>query len=157
MISIIVAVARGGVIGADGKMPWHIPEDLQYFKRTTTGHVIVMGRKTFESLGRPLPNRTNVVVTRQKDYRPEGVEVVHSLEDAVRKYPDAFIIGGAEIYRQALTLADKLYLTRIDAAYEGDTFFPDWSEADWQLVSSEHHARGETFPDPFEFLVYRRK
>ena len=149
-LKIIVAIARGGVIGRDGKMPWHIPEDLQYFKRTTTGHAIVMGRKTFESLGRPLPNRTNVVVTRQKDYRPEGVEVVHSLEEAVRKYPDAFVIGGAEIYRQALPLADKLYITKIHATYKGDTYFPKTDLRRWRRICSEDHGH-------FEFAVYSRR
>jgi dihydrofolate reductase len=116
-----------------------------------------MGRRTFESLGRPLPNRTNVVVTRREDYRPEGVEVVHSLEEAVRKYPDAFVIGGAEIYRQALPLANELYITKIDAAYKGDTYFPEWDPDEWRLASSEYHERGADFPHPFEFLVYAKK
>jgi dihydrofolate reductase len=156
-LRIIVAVADGGVIGAGGGMPWHISEDLQYFKRTTTGHAVVMGRRTFESLGRPLPNRTNVVVTHREDYRPEGVEIVHSLEEAVRNYPDAFIIGGAEIYRQAMPLADELYLTRVHAAFDGDVYFPEWDRAEWTLVSSEYHERGADFPHPFEFLVYARK
>jgi dihydrofolate reductase len=138
-------------------MPWHISEDLQYFKRVTTGHVVVMGRRTFESLGRPLPGRTNVVVTRRADLRLEGVTVVHSLQEAVRMFPDAFIIGGGEIYAAAMPLADKLYITRIDAEWEGDTRFPDWNEGDWQLVSTERHERGEAFPHPFEFRIYIRK
>ena len=157
MIRIIVAIANNNVIGANGAMPWHISEDLRYFKRVTTGHAVIMGRKTFESLGRPLPNRTNVVVTRRDDYRPEGVEVVHSLDEAVGRYPDAFVIGGAEIYRQALPLAGELYITRIDAGFAGDTLFPGWDEADWQLVSCERHPRGETFPHRFEFAVYSRR
>ncbi len=157
MISLIVAIANNNVIGASGGMPWHISEDLRYFKRVTTGHTVVMGRKTFESLGRPLPGRTNVVVTRQTDFRHEGVEVVHSLDQAERKYPDAFVIGGAEIYRQALPFAEQLYITKIDADFEGDTLFPQWNEAEWRLVCSERHARGETFPHPFEFRVYKRK
>jgi dihydrofolate reductase len=150
MIKIIVAIARGGVIGAEGGMPWHIPEDLQYFKRTTTGHVVVMGRKTFESIGRPLPNRTNVVITRQKDYRPEGVEVVHSMEEAAKKYPDAFVIGGAEIYRQALPLAGELYITKINATYKGDTFFPKVDLRHWPRTFHEDHGS-------FEFNVYSRR
>ncbi len=160
MISIIVAVARGGVIGCKGVMPWHIPEDLRMFKRVTSGHPVVMGRRTFESLGRPLPNRTNVVITRNRSWNAEGVRVAGSLEDVVAMFTpeeEVFVIGGGEIYREAMPLADRLYLTRIDAAYEGDTFFPDWNEADWQLVSSEFHARGETFQHPFEFLVYTSK
>jgi len=156
MISIIVAVSRGGVIGAAGRMPWHIAEDLRYFKRVTMGAAVVMGRRTFESLGRPLPGRTNVVVTRDGAFAAEGVAVVHSLEDAVRDYPDAFIIGGGDIYRQAMPLADRLYITRIEADYEGDTHFPEWSAAEWRLVSSEPHERGETFPHPFRFEVYDR-
>ena len=150
MISLIVAIAKNGVIGCEGKMPWHIPEDLRYFKRLTTGHTVIMGRKTFESLGRPLPNRTNVVVTRQKDYRPEGVEVVHSLEEAVAKHPDAFVIGGAEIYRQALPLADELYITKVHASYKGDTKFPKTDLRHWRRISSENHGS-------FEFVVYSRR
>jgi dihydrofolate reductase len=170
MISLIVAVARNGVIGANGGMPWHIGEDLQYFKRVTTGHAVIMGRKTFESLGRPLPGRTNVVITRQLDFRPEGlgrggrgagsgavVEVVHSLREAVERHSDAFIIGGAEIYRQALPLAGRFYLTRVEMDVEGDTRFPEWDEAQWRLVSAERHARGEKFPHSFEFQVLERK
>jgi dihydrofolate reductase len=157
MISIIVAIARNGVIGAGGEMPWHISEDLRYFRRITTGHAVIMGRRTFESLGRPLPGRTNVVVTRRSDYHPAGTEVVHSIEEAVRKYPDAFVIGGGEIYRQALLLADRLYITLIDADFEGDTHFAEWSEADWHLESSEPHPHGENFPHPFEFRVYTRR
>jgi dihydrofolate reductase len=157
MVSIIVAVARGGVIGAGGKMPWHLAEDLRYFRRLTLGHTVVMGRRTFSSIGRPLPGRTNVVVTRNPDLRPEGVEVAGSLDEAVEKYPDAFIIGGAEIYRQALPLAGRLYITRIDADFEGDTGFPEWNPGEWQLISTERHERGETFPHSFEFDVYVRK
>lgn len=157
MISIIVAIAHGGVIGCKGSMPWHIAEDLRMFKRVTMGGTVVMGRKTFESIGRPLPGRTNVVVTRRGDFAHEGVEVVHSLEEALRKYPDAIIIGGAEIYREALPFADRLYLTRIHASYEGDTRFPDWDTGEWTLMSTERHEHGENFPHPFEFLVYERK
>jgi dihydrofolate reductase len=138
-------------------MPWHLTEDLRYFRRLTLGRVVVMGRKTFESIGRPLPGRTNVVVTRNPDFRPEGVEVAGSLYGAVENHPDAFIIGGADIYRQALPLADRLYITNIDADFEGDTRFPEWNPAGWTLTSTERHERGETFPHPFEFAVYTRK
>lgn len=122
-------------------MPWHLPEDLKHFKELTMGRTVVMGRKTFESIGKPLPGRTNVVVTRQQDFETQGVQVVHSLAEAVAKYPDAFIIGGAEVYRQALPLADELYITRIEADYEGDTKFPEFDPADWKLVSSEPHEK----------------
>jgi dihydrofolate reductase len=149
-LRVIVAMAENGVIGAGGKMPWHIPEDLAYFKRLTTGHVVVMGRKTFESLGRPLPGRTNVVVTRNRDWTADGALVVHSLGEAVRKYPDAFVIGGAEIYREALPLADELYITKIRAAYRGDTKFPKTDLRRWRRVFSEDHGS-------FEFTVYSRR
>jgi dihydrofolate reductase len=160
MISIIVAVADGGVIGAGGKMPWHISEDLRMFKRVTTGHPVVMGRRTFESLGRPLPGRVNVVVTRNPEWTAEGVTTAGSLNDAVKMFPpeeEVFIIGGGEVYRQALPLAGRLYLTRIHAPFDGDTYFPEWNPADWTLVGSEYHERGETYPNPFEFLVCERK
>ncbi|MDR2890286.1 MAG: dihydrofolate reductase [Alistipes sp.] len=160
MISVIVAVARGGVIGAGGVMPWHISEDLQMFKRVTSGHPVVMGRRTFESLGRPLPKRTNVVITRQTDYRAEGCTVVHSLDRAIGLFPpeeEIFVIGGGEIYAGAMPLADRFYLTHIEAEYEGDTFFPEWMEVDWALVSTERHERGANFPHPFEFRVYERR
>ncbi|MDR2912193.1 MAG: dihydrofolate reductase [Alistipes sp.] len=149
MIKIIVAIARGGVIGLNGAMPWHFSEDLRYFKRVTTGHAVVMGRRTFESLGRPLPARVNVVVTRNESWSAEGVEVVHSFDEAVRRFPDAFVIGGAEIYRQALPVAEELYITRIDAEYEGDTRFPEWDVAEWRLVSSERC-------ELLDFQVYQR-
>ncbi len=149
-LKIIVAIAKNRVIGANGAMPWHIPEDLRYFKRVTTGHTVIMGRKTFESLGRPLPNRSNVVVTRRGDFRHEGAETEFSLESAVAKHPDAFIIGGAEIYSQALPLVDELYITKIHAAYRGDTKFPKVDLRRWRRVSSEDHGA-------FEFVVYSRR
>jgi dihydrofolate reductase len=178
MVSIIVAVARNGIIGAGGQMPWHISEDLRMFRRVTTGHPVVMGRRTFESLGRPLPARTNVVVTRNRDWTAEGVAVAGSLAEAFAMFPpgeEVFVIGGGEIYAAALPLADRVYLTRVDFEYQGDVRFPEWdetvwrgeavtrdetgrrSEAEWRLVSSEHHERGEVFPHPFEFQVYERE
>ena len=126
-IALIVAAARNGVIGGGNKMLWRVPEDFAHFKRTTMGHPIVMGRKTWESIGRPLPGRRNVVVTRNADYRAEGAEVVPSLEEAFRTLADTdtvFVIGGGEIYRQALPSADVVWLTKIDADFEGDTTFP---------------------------------
>ncbi|MDR2894897.1 MAG: dihydrofolate reductase [Alistipes sp.] len=156
MGSIIVAVSRGGVIGAAGRMPWHIAEDLRYFKRVTLGSTVVMGRRTFASLGRPLPGRLNVVVTRDEGFSAEGVVVAHSLEEALAAHPDAFVIGGGDIYRQALPLVDRLYVTRIEADFEGDTRFPEWNEADWRLTSTERHERGEAFPHPFTFDIYDR-
>ena len=160
MISIIVAVAQNGVIGCENRLIWHIREDLQRFKRLTTGHPVVMGRKTFESLGRPLPNRTNVVITRQTEYAPQGVEVVHSLEEAIGMFPaseEIFIIGGAEIYRQAMPRADRFYLTEVCRDYEGDVCFRAWDREEWELVSEERHECGAEFAYPFAFLNYERK
>lgn len=160
MISIIVAVANGGVIGGDNSLLWHISEDLRMFKRVTSGHPVIMGRRTFESLGRPLPNRTNVVITRNPDFAAEGVAVARSLEDAVGMFAsdeEVFVIGGGEIYRQAMPIADRFYLTRVYADYAGDTLFPGWDASEWEILSSEYHERGEKFPYPFEFFVYRRR
>ena len=159
MISIIVAVAQNGVIGGGNQLLWHISEDLQRFKRITSGHPVIMGRKTFESLGRPLPNRHNVVITRQRDYSPEGVTVVGSLEEAIALFPsdqEVFITGGGEIYRQAMPLADKVYLTIVCRDYEGDTHFPEIDPAQWKEIFHERHESGKNYPYPFEYLDYVR-
>lgn len=158
MISIIVAIAQNNIIGGDNSLLWHISEDLRNFKRITSGHPVIMGRKTFESLGRPLPNRTNVVITRQ-DLKIEGCEVVHSLEEAIAlfsKDEEIFIIGGAQIYAQALNIADKLYITRVEHTYEGDTLFPKWDNEQWHITSKESFERGEKYPHPFSFEEYTR-
>lgn len=160
MISIIVAVAKGGVIGGDNSLLWHIPEDLKRFKAITTGHPVIMGRKTWESLGRPLPGRHNVVITRDMSYAADGATVVHSLDEAVSLFPqkeEVFIIGGGEIYRQAMPLADRLYITYVCAEYEGDTVFPEVDEACWEVVLRERHENGTNFPHAFEYVDYRRK
>ncbi|MCL2561297.1 MAG: dihydrofolate reductase [Rikenellaceae bacterium] len=160
MISIIAAVAENGVIGSGNAMPWHISEDFRRFKAITMGHPIVMGRKTFESLGRPLPGRTNVVITHDPAYGvPEGVLVIGSLDEAVALFSadeEVFIIGGGEIYRQAMSMADKLYITRVCAPFDGDTTFPEISADEWRVVSCEAHERGEKFAHPFEFVDYTR-
>lgn len=159
MTSIIVAVAENGVIGNENALLWHISEDLRHFKALTTGHPVVMGRKTYESLGRPLPNRTNVVITRQEIEIP-GCLVVHSLDEALALFPadeEVFIIGGAQIYAQALPLADRFYLTRVFHAYRGDTRFPEWDEREWKLTSSESFSSGVNYPYPFAFETYERR
>ena len=159
MISIIVAVAQNGVIGDKNSLLWHISEDMRFFKRTTSGHPVIMGRKTYESLGRPLPNRTNVVISRTPR-TIEGCSVVGSLEEAVAMFPkeeEVFIIGGAQIYALALGIADKMYLTRVGHDYEGDTSFPEWKEQEWQLISQESYEQGEKYPHPFAFEIYERK
>ena len=159
MVSVIVAVAENGVIGDKNTLLWHISEDLRNFKRVTSGHPVIMGRKTFDSLGRPLPNRRNVVITRQ-NLDIEGCDVVHSLEEALSLFSpeeELFVIGGAQIYAEAMSRADRFYLTRVHYSYEGDTSFPAWDESEWTLVESERFERGEKYEHPFSIEIYRRK
>ena len=160
MVSIIVAIAQNGTIGDKNALLWHIKEDMRFFRTTTSGHAVVMGRKTFESLGsRPLPKRTNIVITRQ-DIAFEGALTAHSLEEAIRMADgdeEVFIIGGAQIYREALRVADRMYITRVLHDYEGDTSFPEIDFSEWKLVSEEYHDRGEEYEYPFAFLTYDRK
>ncbi len=160
MISVIVAVARNGVIGGGNSLLWHISEDLKRFKSITTGHPVIMGRRTFESIGRPLPGRRNIVVSRQPGYAPEGVTRVGSLEEAFALFPpeeEVFVTGGGQIYRQAMPLADRLYLTEVEHDYEGDTVFPEWDRGEWTETARERHECGKTFPYPFAFIDYRRR
>ncbi len=159
MISIIVAVAENGVIGNQNRLLWHIAEDLRRFRHITTGHPVVMGRKTWESLGRPLPGRENVVVTRQ-ELSLDGARTVHSLAEAYALFPpeeEVFIIGGAQIYAEALPVADRFYLTRVHRSYEGDTRFPEWDAAAWRLTESESFPCGERYEYPFTFETYERR
>ena len=159
-LSLIAAIGRNNVIGKGNKMPWHLPADLQFFKNTTLGKPIIMGRRTWESLGRVLPERPHIVITRNKEYTAEGVKIVHSINAAlqqVAKVDEAVIIGGAFLYEKMLPLADRLYLTEIDAEFEGDTFFPEWKKDDWLLVSSEAHPADEKNPFPYRFVVYDRR
>ncbi|MCD8186305.1 MAG: dihydrofolate reductase [Rikenellaceae bacterium] len=160
MVSIIVAIAQNGIIGSDNRLIWHISEDLKRFKAITSGHPVIMGRKTYESLGRPLPNRLNVVISRNPDYSGEGITVTDSLEKAIGLFPadqEIFVIGGAEVYRQALPLADRLYLTEVCADYTGDTAFPSWNRQEWELISQERYDKGEKFEHPFCFLNFIHK
>lgn len=160
MLSIIVAVARNGVIGDKNTLLWHISEDLRHFKSLTSGHPVVMGRRTFESLGRPLPNRTNVVIS-HRDIEIPGCRVVHSLDEALALFPsgeeEVFVIGGAQVYAEALPRADRFYLTRVERDYEGDTRFPAWDPAAWRLVASEAFPCGKEYPWPFVFETYERR
>ena len=163
-VSLIVAVAANGVIGREGGLPWRLPADLQRFKQLTMGHHLVLGRGTWETLDRLLPGRTFVVVTRRADYRAPGARVVATVEaglELARAAGDAepFVAGGSAIYREALDrdLVDRVYLTRIHRAYEGDTRFPDWDEGRWNLVSRESHPADSEHDRPaFDFLVYER-
>ncbi len=161
-LNLIVAVANNNVIGLAGKMPWHLPAELAYFKRTTTGHPIIMGRKTFESIGRPLPARRNIVVTHNHQWRHDGVEVVHSLADALALVgaadnPAAFVIGGATLYGEALPHADQVYLTAIDADVAGDTFFPALPADAWQETSRERRLKDDNNPYDVDFIVLKRR
>jgi dihydrofolate reductase len=160
-VSIIVAAAANGVIGRDGGLPWRLPADLRHFKRTTMGHHLVVGRRTWEEVGRPLPGRTMVVVTRDPALGIPGVVVVSSLQEAVAVAVGAgddevFVAGGGEIYRQAMAMAHRVYLTRIHADIEGDTTFPELDGEAWRLVSREDHEADEGNPYPYSFLVYER-
>ncbi|MGL6072486.1 dihydrofolate reductase [Craterilacuibacter sp.] len=144
LLTLVVAMANGRVIGVDNQLPWHLPEDLKHFKAVTLGKPIIMGRKTWDSIGRPLPGRRNIVVTRQADWHRAGAEVVHSLPEALALVDDvaeACVIGGGELFSQALALANKLELTRIALDVAGDAWFPHWNENEWQLVACENHQR----------------
>lgn len=158
MISLIVAHDKNRVIGYENTMPWHLPGDLKYFKETTMAKPMIMGRKTFESIGRPLPGRRNIVITRNKDYQHEGIEVVSSLEEALKLADEAeeiMIIGGEQIFKLALPIADRLYVTLIDHEFQGDTYFPAYGD-EWTIVSeSEHHQAKEGFT--FQYIVFEKK
>jgi dihydrofolate reductase len=156
MISLIVAYAHNQVMGKDGKMPWHLPADLKHVKEITTGKTIVMGRKTLESIGGPLPNRRNVVLTRNRDFQMPGVEVVHSKEE-VLALGDVIIFGGAEVYRLFMDDVDRMYITEIDLDVEGDTFFPPWDRDAFILVDKRQGTVDEKNRYPHTFLVYDRK
>jgi len=156
MISLIVAYAKGQVIGKDGDMPWQLPADLKNVKELTTGKTIVMGRKTFESIGKPLPNRRNVVLTRSRDFHPEGVDVVHTKEE-VMALGDVIIFGGAEIYRQFLDVVDRLYITEIDLETEGDTFFPQWDREAYTMVDKREGIVDEKNQVAHTFYTFDRK
>ena len=162
-VALIVAVSQNNVIGRDNQLPWHLPEDLQYFKSITMGKPILMGRKTYDSIGRPLPGRTNIVITRDPNWTAEGVEVVNSLEAAMTAGAEAcnavegdeiMVIGGAQIYRDCLPMADKLYLTKVDADIQGDAFFPEIDSNQWQKTSEKTPAVVDKHP--YRFLILER-
>jgi dihydrofolate reductase len=158
-IALIAAVARNGVIGRAGAIPWRIPGDLPRFKAITMGHPVIMGRRTWESLGRPLPGRRNLVISRTPGYAPAGAEVYGSLHESLAACGDAaevFVIGGTEAYREALSLADRLLLTEIDADYEGDAHFPPFDRAAWRETAREAHAPDERFAHAYAYVTYER-
>jgi dihydrofolate reductase len=159
MISIIVAYANNRVIGKNGKIPWHIPNDSQHFKRITSGYTIVMGRKTFESIGHPLPHRRNIVLTSSTTFAFPNVEVVHSMDDvlAISNVDNVFIIGGEKVYQQFLDVAERLYITEIAFEVEGDTFFPEWDRQSFTLLSAQAGVLNDQNTLPHTFFIYERK
>ncbi|MBI1343693.1 MAG: dihydrofolate reductase [Terrimonas sp.] len=162
VISLIVAVSSNNVIGKDNQLPWHLPEDMKYFKNTTWAMPVVMGRKTFASLGKALPGRTNVVITRQQDWKTEGVKVVNSFDEAVgialqEDVKEIFIIGGAEIFKAAIPVVQRMYITRIHHEFEGDVFFPAFNEEEWELVSVRDCVPDENNIYAYTFQVWERK
>lgn len=159
-LAVIAAVSRNGVIGRAGKLPWHLSHDLRRFKEITTGHAIIMGRKTYESIGRPLPKRRSLVITRDPSFRANGVEIVRSLDEALeaaRGESRRFVIGGAAIFADALPRADELYLTRVHAEVDGDAYFPDVDFGDWELIEEESRPADEKNDYPVTLQVYRRR
>lgn len=160
-VSAIVAAAKNLVIGHNNQIPWYLPADLKYFKKVTSGHHVIMGRKSFESIGRPLPNRTNLVITRDPFFVATGCTVVHSVEEALEiaeanGEKEAFIIGGGEIYRRSWQYLDRIYLTEVDATPEGDVFFPKMDEKDWRQLNREAYPADEKNEFDYAFLVLER-
>jgi len=160
LITLIVAVADSGVIGRDNGLPWHLPEDLKRFKRLTMGKPMVMGRRTFESIGKPLPGRLNIVVTRDTNYRREGVTAVHDVDGALRAAgdaPEVMVIGGAELFRALLPRAGRIHLTRVHGNIEGDVMWPALDERDWAVVERETHAADERHAYAMTFEVWEKR
>ncbi|MDC3412984.1 dihydrofolate reductase [Aquibacillus sp. 3ASR75-11] len=162
MISLLFAMDRNRVIGSNNDLPWRLPKDLKFFKELTVTHSVVMGRKTFNSMGRPLPNRENIVLTRDKTFLPSGCRVIHSIETIVQwnknsREKEWFVIGGAEIFKQILPYADRMYMTYIDEVFEGDTYFPLYNENEWTLTKKENGVKDENNPYDYYFLQYDRK
>ncbi|HWI66388.1 MAG TPA: dihydrofolate reductase [Symbiobacteriaceae bacterium] len=157
MISLVWAMGENRVIGRNGTMPWYLSADLIHFRKLTRGKVVVMGRRTFESIGGALPKRTNVVMTRDPQFTAPGCEVVHSVEAVLNDERPVFIIGGAELYREFLPHAQELHVTRIHASFDGDTFFPEYDESEWELTSSTFREKDEKNPYDCTFEVYKRR
>ena len=158
-LTLIAALARNRVIGRDNRLPWHLPADLRFFKRTTMGKPLLMGRRTWESIGRPLPGRRMIVLSRDSDYQVPGCAVARSLDEAVElagAVPEIMVVGGATLYQQTLPRAERLYLTRVEADVPGDAWFPEWSERDWRLVWEEAHPADVDHAWPYRFQRLER-
>ncbi|GAA4758953.1 MULTISPECIES: dihydrofolate reductase [Flavobacterium] len=160
MITVIAAAGENNELGKNNDLLWHLPDDFKRFKSHTTGHYIIMGRKTFESFPKPLPNRTHIIITRSKDYKaPEGCIAVNNLEKAIEVCPKnetIFIIGGGEIYKQSISIADCIELTRVHENFDADTFFPEINSSEWKLLSSEFHDKDEKHKHTFSFETYQK-
>lgn len=159
IISLIAAVGRGRVIGSKNALPWSMPADLRHFRDLTRGKPIIMGRKTFESIGRPLPDRTNIIITRDPAYQKQWCVVVHTADDAIKAAGNAeeiMVIGGGEIFAMFLARADRMYLTRIDADFKGDARFPEFPENEWRITAEESHAPDAANPHPYTFLTLEK-
>ncbi len=160
MLTLIAAAGDNNELGKNNDLVWHLPDDFKRFKKLTSGHHILMGRKTFDSFPQPLPNRTHVVITRQENFKKPGIIVVHSLERAIeltKDDPQPFVIGGGEIYKMAMDVADKIELTRVHGEFEADTFFPEIDKSQWKLISEEFHEKDEKHQYAFTYLTYERK
>jgi len=152
-MELVVAITENNVIGLDGDMPWHLPADLKHFKDLTSGHAVLMGRKTYDSIGKALPNRLNLVITRSSEFKADGITVVHSVDDAIAIAKDMrlFVIGGSEVYALAMEYVKVMHVTRIHASIEGDTFFPTLNASDWNLLSTENRPSDEKNPIELTF------
>jgi dihydrofolate reductase len=160
IISIVAAMAENHVIGRHNKLPWHLPADLKHFKHLTLGKPVAMGRKTFESIGKPLPGRTNIVITSNPEYPADNCIIVHSLDEALNaatSSKELMVIGGASFYQQALPLADRMYLTLVHGSFAGDAYFPQYNEQEWQQVNRSDHGADERNPVPYSFIEMRRQ
>ncbi|SDN29043.1 dihydrofolate reductase [Paenibacillus sp. yr247] len=158
-ISFIFAMDRNRAIGLNNKLPWHLPGDLKFFKSVTMGHPILMGRKTYDSIGKPLPGRRNVILTQNSDFQAEGCEVIHSVHEAVEAFRDQelFVIGGAEIFRLFTSVVDRMYITYIEHEFQADTYISEFDMSEWTLVSSEQGERNEKNPYEYYFRIYQRR
>lgn len=164
IISLIAALAENHVIGKNNDLPWKLPDDMRFFMETTKGHHVIMGRKNYDSLKdkyKPLPNRTNIVVTRQRDFKAPGCIVVNAIEESLNiakrnNEPEAFVIGGAEIYKLTMDKANRLYLTEIHAQVDGDTYFPEFNKTEWKEIERKHHPADDRHRYPFDFVIYEK-
>lgn len=161
MISLLYAMDKNRLIGKNNELPWHLPQDLAYFKRVTMGHTIVMGRKTFDSIGKPLPGRENIIITRDTSFTCNGCKVIHSINELLnlsreKNNEELFVIGGAEIFKEILPFSDRLYVTNIHHEFDGDTYFPITNDAEWKLISKEPGKKDEKNPYDYEFVVYEK-